>query len=269
MDREEEGAIRYEVKAAVARLTLDRPRSRNAYSETMVGALIAALDAAAEDGAVRAVILTGAGSAFSAGGDLKQMQAQGGMFAGDSATLRRRYLEIIQGIPRRLARFDKPIIAAVNGPAMGAGLDLACMCDLRLAADTASFGSTFVRVGLIPGDGGAYILARTVGFPRALELILSGRTIDAGEALTVGLVHRVVPADLLLAEAHAWAEQLSALSPIALQLAKRAAYRSWDLPLDGALELAATYQGIAQHTADHHEAVAALLGRRAPVFNGR
>lgn len=264
-----EGAVRVERVGAVYTVTLDRPQARNAYSETMITAFTDTLDALASDEAVRCVILTGAGVAFSAGGDLKQMRAQVGMFAGDSATLRRRYTELIQGIPRRLARFDKPIVAAVNGPAMGAGLDLACMCDFRIAADTASFGSTFVKVGLIPGDGGAHILARTVGFPRALDLILTGRTLGAAEALAMGLVHRVVPADQLLAEALTLAQTLAGQSPVALQLAKRAAYRSWDLNLDDALELAATYQGIAQRTEDHLEAVDAMLGRRPPVFSGR
>lgn len=262
--------IRYTEPAAdgVARITLDRPDARNAYSEAMIGQLLDAIDRADADRTVRAVVLTGAGKAFSAGGDLKRMRERAGMFEGDSALLRRRYIEIIQQIPRRLDRFDKPIIAAVNGPAIGAGCDLACMCDLRIAGRAAQFGSTFVKVGLIPGDGGAYILARTVGFPRALEMVLTGRIVAADEALAMGLVHRVVDDSVLLDTAHAAAVEIAALPPVAVQLAKRAAYQSFEMTLGQALELAATYQGITQRTDDHQEAVSAMLEGRTPVFRG-
>jgi enoyl-CoA hydratase/carnithine racemase len=166
--------------------------------------------------------------------------------------LRRRYIDGIQRIPRRLALAEKPIVAAINGPAIGAGLDLACMCDLRLAARGAQLGSTFVKVGLVPGDGGAYFLARTVGFPRALELMLTARLVDADEAERIGLVHRVVePAELLPAATHARRAAGQPTPPLALRLTKRAAYRSHDADLEHALELAATYQGVVQNTADH------------------
>ena len=255
-------------EGAVLLLTLDRPDARNAYSEAMVDSLVRALDDADRDDEVRCVILTGAGAAFSAGGDLKRMLQQEGMFAGGPVDLRRRYVDGIQRIPRRLALLEKPIIAAINGPAIGAGLDLACMCDLRIAARGAQLGSTFVKVGLVPGDGGAYFLARTLGFPRALELMLTGRLVDTDEAERIGLVHRVVEPAELLPAAQLLAEQLAALPPVALRLTKRAAYRSHDLDLEQALELAATYQGVAQNTADHAEAVRAMLERRAPHFTG-
>ena len=253
---------------AVLLLTLDRPDARNAYSEAMVDSLVRALDDADRDDEVRCVILTGAGPAFSAGGDLKRMLQHEGMFAGGPVDLRRRYIDGIQRIPRRLALLEKPIIAAINGPAIGAGLDLACMCDLRIVARGAQLGSTFVKVGLVPGDGGAYFLARTVGFPRALELMLTARLVDADEAERIGLVHRVVePADLLPA-ARALALQIAANAPLAVRLTKRAAYRSHEADLEQALELAATYQGVVQNTADHREAVRAMLERRPPVFTG-
>jgi 2-(1,2-epoxy-1,2-dihydrophenyl)acetyl-CoA isomerase len=253
---------------AILLLTLDRPDARNAYSEAMVTSLVRALDEADRDDAVRCVILTGAGPAFSAGGDLKRMLQHDGMFAGGPSELRRRYVDGIQRIPRRFALAEKPVIAAINGPAIGAGLDLACMCDLRIAARGAQLGSTFVKVGLVPGDGGAYFLARTVGFSRALELMLTARLVDTDEAERIGLVHRVVEPAELLPTARALAEQLAALPPIALRLTKRAAYRSYDGDLEQALELAATYQGIAQNTADHGEAVRAMLERRTPGFTG-
>lgn len=250
-------------------LTLDRPEARNAYSDAMVADLVAALDEAEEDDAVRVVAITGAGKAFSAGGDLKRMAAHDGMFAGDATALRARYLRGIQQIPRRLSRFDKPVIAAVNGAAIGAGLDLACMADFRIASRHAKLGSTFVKVGLVPGDGGAYFLARTIGFPKALDLILTARVIDADEALRIGLVNQVVEPEKLTDTVRAKASVLTALPPVALRLAKSAAVRSWDLGVEQALTVAATYQGVAQNTADHDEAVAAFLEKRSPSFEGR
>ena len=261
--------LRYEVAGAIATITLDRPDARNAYSEAMVEGLCAALDRAEADPEVRCLVLTGAGPAFSAGGDLKRMRDQAGMFAGGPAQLRRAYIDNIQRVPRRLALCDKPVIAAINGPAIGAGLDLACMCDLRIAARGVKLGSTFVKVGLVPGDGGAYLLARVVGFPRALELVLTGRVITAEEGLEIGLVHRVVPSGRALEVAREQAALIAQNPPVAVRLAKRAAYRSWGADLETALELAATYQGIAQRTEDHDEAVRALLERREPEFVGR
>jgi 2-(1,2-epoxy-1,2-dihydrophenyl)acetyl-CoA isomerase len=247
-------------------LILDRPEARNAWSDPMLDAFVEAIDELDADEDVRVVILTGAGPAFSAGGDLKAMRDHTGMFQGDPATLRGRYLRGIHRVPRRLARFDKPVIAAINGPAIGAGLDLACMCDVRVLARGARLGSTFVRLGLVPGDGGAYFLARTIGLPRALDLVLTGRLVDADEALSLGLVHQVVAPEDLTAAARDRARVLAANAPQAVQLAKRAAYAAWDLPLHAALEMAATYQGIVQNTPDHDEGVAALLERRPPRF---
>ena len=261
--------LRYEQEDALAIVTLDRPDARNAYSEAMVESLIAAFDRAEADDAVRCIVLTGAGRSFHAGGDLKRMRDASGMFEGGPVALRRKYIEGIQRVPRRLAACDKPVIAAINGAAIGAGLDLACMCDLRVAASGAKLGSTFVKVGLVPGDGGAYFLARTIGFARALEMVLTGRVVAAEEALSMGLVHAVVEPDALLPEAKARARMIAANAPLAVRLTKRAAYRSWDLDMDTALELAASFQGMAQNTEDHREAVDAILGKRPPRFHGR
>lgn len=260
--------VRYEAEGHLAVITLDRPDARNAYSEAMVDGLIEALDRAEADRAVRCIVLTGAGAAFSAGGDLKRMRDRVGMFAGDAPALRKGYVSHIQRIPRRIATCDKPIVAAVNGPAIGAGLDLACMCDVRIASWTARFGSTFVKVGLVPGDGGAYFLPRVLGLPRALDLMLTGRVIDAEEAERIGLVIQVVQPEDLVQTAKTYAGLIAANAPRAVELTKRAAYRSWDADLETALELAATYQGMAQRTEDHVEAVAALLEKRAPKFSG-
>ena len=261
--------LRYDRDGELAVVTLDRPDAHNAYSEAMVESLVRAIDVAEADDEVRCIVLTGAGRSFHAGGDLKRMKDSSGMFAGGPVALRRQYIEGIQRVPRRLAACDKPVVAALNGAAIGAGLDLACMCDLRVAARGIKMGSTFVKVGLVPGDGGAYFLARTIGFSRAIELVLTGRLVDAEEALAIGLVHAVVEPDQLLTEAKARARLIAANAPLAVRLTKRAAYRSWDLDMDTALELAASFQGMVQNTDDHREAVEAILAKRPPAFRGR
>lgn len=250
-------------------VTLDRPEARNAYSSEMIAQLVAAFDELELDSSVRAVILTGAGKAFSAGGDLKLMRDKEGMFAGGPVELRTRYMQEIQQVPRRIARFSKPLIAAVNGAAIGAGLDLSLMCDLRIASKKALFGSTFVKVGLIPGDGGAYYLARAVGLSRALDLCLTGRLIGADEAEKMGLVSEVTEPEALLDTARARAEMIAANAPLAVQLTKAAIYQSLTLNSESALQLAASFQGIAQNTSDHLEGVEAILERRTPLFEGR
>jgi 2-(1,2-epoxy-1,2-dihydrophenyl)acetyl-CoA isomerase len=261
--------LKYQVTDHIAEITLDRETARNAYSIPMIESLEAGFDAADADANVRCVILTGAGKTFSAGGDVKSMLDKTGMFEGEPAALRNRYLDGIHRVPRRIARFEKPIVVALNGAAIGAGLDLACMCDVRIAARDAQFGSTFVKLGLVPGDGGAYVLARVVGFPRALELMLTGRLIDSAEAERIGLVHQVVESQDLLTTARFKARQIADNAPLAVRLTKVAAYQAQHMTLDQALNAAATYQGIAQNTADHLEGVRALLEKRPARFEGR
>ena len=247
--------VRFEVEGNLATITLDRPEARNAYSDAMCTQLVAALDAAAHDQHVRCVIMTGSGQAFHAGGDIKAMKARSGMFAGDASELRQRYLDGIQAVPRRIAEFRKPLFAAINGAAIGAGLDLACMCDIRIAASSATMGSTFAAVGLVPGDGGAFFLSRTVGFPRALEMMMNARVLNSDEALRIGLVHEVTTDDALLATTRERASKMAQLPATAVQLTKRLAYQSLDGGMHRALELAATYQGIAQNHPDHLQAL--------------
>jgi 2-(1,2-epoxy-1,2-dihydrophenyl)acetyl-CoA isomerase len=247
--------VRYATEGPLALVTLDRQEARNAYSDAMCEQLVASLDRAEADANVRCVVLHGAGKTFHSGGDLKAMRERSGMFSGDPADLRERYIRGIQAVPRRIAEFPKPLLAAVHGAAIGAGLDLACMCDLRIVATGTQLGSTFVRVGLVPGDGGAFFLARTIGFPRALELMLTGRVIDTDEALRIGLVHEVVAPEQLLETAKARALAIAQLPARAVQLTKRAAYRSWNGDQTTALELAASYQGIVQNLPDHLRAL--------------
>lgn len=247
--------VRIAIDGNLATITLDRPEARNAYSDAMCLQLVAALDAVERDVHVRCVIVTGAGQAFHAGGDIKAMKARSGMFAGDAVELRQRYLDGIQAVPRRIAEFRKPLFAAINGAAIGAGLDLACMCDIRIAASSAKMGSTFAAVGLVPGDGGAFFLSRTVGFPRALEMMMNARVLDSDEALRIGLVHEVVEDEQLLATCRERASKMAQLPAAAVQMTKRAAYQSWNSDMHRCLELAATYQGIAQNHPDHLRAL--------------
>jgi 2-(1,2-epoxy-1,2-dihydrophenyl)acetyl-CoA isomerase len=251
--------VLYSRTGPIAEITLNRPDVRNAYSDEMIAELVAALSRAEADDEARVVLITGAGSAFCAGGDLKSMKERSGMFSGDPVELRDRYLRGMQTIPRRFHSLEKPTIAVVNGPAIGAGLGLALMCDLRVASARAKFGSTFARVGLIPGDGGAYLLNRVVGFSRAIELILTARVIDADEALSIELVHRVVPHDELRDHALELARSIAALPPKAVRMAKTALYRSVDRDLETALHITAALQGLVQSTSEHEEAVETLL----------
>jgi 2-(1,2-epoxy-1,2-dihydrophenyl)acetyl-CoA isomerase len=253
----------------IAVLTLNRPEARNAWSEDMAGEVVRALCQADADPEVRVIVLTGAGDAFSAGGDLKAMRDRTGMFAGPGAELRDRYHHGLQQVSRAFESCETPIVAAVNGPAIGAGLDLACMCDIRIASEKARFGETFVSVGLVPGDGGAYFLTRAIGFARALEMALTGRVIDAMEAHRFGLVSGVVPHEELMSAAMAVATSIARQAPIAVKLTKAAFYRGYQKDLETALTMAAAFQGLAQRTEDHAEGVAALLEGRRPDFKGR
>lgn len=257
--------LRYEVDQQIATITLDRPQARNAYSDAMIQGIIDALDRADRDDSIRALIVTGAGTTFCAGGDLKQMRQREGMFAGDPVELREQYLRGLQSIPRRFERFEKPTIAAINGHAIGAGLDLTLMCDIRVASSAAKFGSTFASVGLIPGDGGAYLLPRVVGFARAVELILTARVFDAAEALKIGLVHHCVAPDDVIEQARTLALQIARLPPKAVRMAKAALYRSVDRDHETALQLTAALQACVQHTDQHEQAVEELLARLGPT----
>lgn len=252
-----------------ALITLNRPDTRNALSgEEMFAAFESLVDDLNADLSVRVAVLTGAGTAFCSGGNVAEMRDRTGMFAGSPNEITERYRQGIQRIPRALARLQVPLIAAVNGPAIGAGNDLACMCDLRIASTTARFAESFVKVGIIPGDGGCWLLPRVVGHAKAAELALTGDTIDAAEALRIGLVSRVVGSDELLPEALALAGRIATNPPQVLRWTKQLLQQARTGTLDEALDAAGRLQGLAHHTADHTEAVAAFFEKRAPVFSG-
>ena len=261
--------ILFERRGPIALLTLNRPDTRNALSgEAMFAAfedLFAQLNA---DLQIRAAVLTGAGSAFCSGGNVAEMRNRTGMFAGSPAQIAANYRAGIQRIPRAFQTLQVPIIAAVNGPAMGAGNDLACMCDMRIASSSAKFAESFVKVGIVPGDGGCWLLPRVVGASMAAELALTGDTIDAADALRIGLVSRVVAPDALLDTALALAGRIAANPPQVLRWTKQLLQQARTGTLDEALDTAGVLQGQAHHTADHTEAVAAFFEKRAPVFRG-
>lgn len=262
--------IRFEVDGAIATLTLDQPASLNAITdEATVDALCERFERVQRDASIRALIITGAGRVFSSGGNIKHMRDKEGSFAGDAITVRNGYRRGVQRLPRALSELEVPTIAAVNGPAIGAGLDFALMCDLRVASERATFAESFVRVGIIPGDGGAWFLPRIVGLARANEMALTGETLDATTALQWGLVSRVVAPDELMAAARLLAERIVVNPPHAVRLTKRLLREAQTLPLGPSLELAAAYQGALHQTEDHAEAVTAMLEKRTGRFVGR
>ena len=249
--------------------TLNRPDRLNALPDLEDGEAFATACAGVNaDFDVRCVVLTGAGRAFSAGGDLKAMQARRDMFGGSGAEIRERYRRVVHRIVRSLYGLEVPLIAAVNGPAMGLGCDIAGLADIRIASETASFGVPFLKLGIVPGDGGAWLLPSNVGYARAAELLFTGRSIDAATAADWGLVNRVVPAEALMDEAMKTAGEVAAQAPHALRMAKTLLRQGRDVNFDQMLEMTAAMQALAHLTADHAEGATAALEKRAARFEG-
>ncbi|CAE6821906.1 crotonase/enoyl-CoA hydratase family protein [Paraburkholderia domus] len=243
--------------------TMNRPETRNVISDNdAVDALVNLCATVNADQSVRALILTGAGSAFSSGGNLKTIRDSFGAGLGEPAHSRYAYRDGIQRLPLALCNLEVPTIAAVNGPAYGAGNDLACMCDIRIASQEALFAESFVKLGLIPGDGGAWLLPRVVGMSRACEMSFTGDPIDANQALAWGLVSRVVPADQLMTTALELADRIVANSGKALRMTKRLLREGQQTRLDTLLEMSAAFQAVAHYTEEHDDALDNFLTRR-------
>lgn len=258
-----------ECRDGILELTLNLPEKRNPISDpSMVEALVAALEAADADMNVRVIILTGAGSAFSSGGDISKMTPGAGLRDALPAQTRRNYKSGIQRLPLLFQALEVPVVAAINGAAIGAGCDLACMCDVRIAAQSARFAESFVKLGIVPGDGGAWLLPRIIGFSRATELALTGDTIDADDALACGLVSRVVPDGELMAAARTVAAKIAANPPHAVRMTKRLLREGQTANLANILEMSAAMQALAHQTADHEQAVAAFIKKGKPSFKG-
>lgn len=263
--------VRYEKRDKIAIMTMNRPDSRNAIGTHQDCAdFIAALGQAQSDAGISCVILTGSGSAFSAGGNLKSIRERNGIGPLNQPpdATRSNYRQGVQRIVDSLWNCEIPMIAAINGHAIGLGLDLACLCDIRIAAESARFASSFIKIGIVPGDGGAWILPRAVGLSNAAELIFTGDTIDSEAAMGMGLVSRVVPSGRLMDEALALAERIVVNPARALRLCKRLLREGQQQRLADMLELSAAFQALAHETSDHTEALDAFFDRRPPRFTG-
>ena len=253
----------------VTTLTIDRADTMNPLGASGDGDEFADICSQINrDMDVRCVILTGAGRAFSAGGDVKAMRDKSGTFGGSAPAISDGYRENIHKMLRALYSLRVPVIAAVNGPAIGLGCDVACLADIRIASEKAKFGVTFLKLGIIPGDGGTWILPRVIGMSRASELFYTGDVIDAATAQDWGLVSRVVAHDDLLSEAAALAQKVAAMPPHALRHAKTLLRQGQQISYDTALEMAANTQALMHTTEDHAEGVAALIEKRPAVFKG-
>lgn len=260
-------AVLTDLENGIFTITLNDPDQRNPITEPdMLAGLLRAVAKADADPAIRVVILTGAGSAFSTGGNIKKMLAGGGMADKEPVRTRRNYKAGIQNLPLAFDALEVPVIAAVNGPAIGAGCDLALMCDIRIAAESAKFAESFVKLGIIPGDGGAWLLPRVVGYSKAAEMTLTGDVLSAEEALACGLVSRVVSDGELLAQARVTAAKIAANPQDAVRMAKRMLKQGRQSSLADHLEMAAAMQALAHTTPDHTEAVKAFLEKRPPNF---
>ena len=261
------GLIQRERRGAVEVWTLDRAERLNALPDLGDQRDFAEACAAVNaDMGVKCVVLTGAGRAFSAGGDLKAMRDRTGLFAGGEAEIRDRYKAVVHRIVRSLYELEVPLIAAVNGPAMGLGCDIAGLADIRFASDKASFGLPFLKLGLVPGDGGGWITPRYAGYARAAELLFTARTIDAATAADWGMVSRVVPHDDLMGAALALAEEIAAQPSGALRMTKALLRKGREEPFDAVLEATAAMQAAAHLSDDHEEGVAAVLEKRPARF---
>ncbi|MDF1668366.1 MAG: enoyl-CoA hydratase-related protein [Roseovarius sp.] len=251
-------------------VTLDDGATYNKLSDTaQISELTEVMEKIRDDDELRVVIITGAGRIFSAGGDIQAMQDKKGLFSGSPGEIRAGYKAGIHRMCHAVVAVEIPIIAAINGPAYGAGCDLAMMCDLRIGSDKMVLAQSFVRLGLISGDGGSWFLPRVAGLARAAEIALTGDPIDAQTAYDWGLVSRLTTPEDLLPEARRLAERIATAAPLAVQGAKRLLRNALQTTLDESLDDAANRQAILHHSDDHLEAVTAFLEKRDPLFHGR
>jgi enoyl-CoA hydratase/carnithine racemase len=257
--------LEYQVSDGIAMILLNRPARKNAFTLDMVDQWADALLAARADPDVRVIVVTGAGGDFCSGVDLEDFHS------GERSVLQHKNLltERVHRVALTLEDIDKPVIAAVSGVAVGAGMDMSLMCDIRFAGESARFSEGYIRVGLVPGDGGCYFLPRLVGTSMALEMLWTGDFVDAEQALRAGLVSRVLPDDELMPATYAFARLLAERPPIAIRMIKRAVYQSARSDLRTALDLISSHQAVVQSTRDSKEAFDAFRHKRKPTFEGR
>jgi len=255
----------YDIKGNIATITLNRPKAKNAFSPEMISLWREYLEKAKEDDAVRVIVVTGKGDTFCSGGDIRDM-ADGKLKSWD---MKRFLWDGVHRIVLTLEDLDKPVIAAINGAAMGAGMDMAIMCDMRVCSDRAKLAESYIMMGLVPGDGGAYFLPRLTGVSKGLELLLTGDVIDPDEALRLGIVNRVVPHESLIEETMKLAAKIAAKPPLAVKMMKRAVYQGQTSTLRAHLDYISSQISLLSETHDHVEAATAFLEKRKPVFRGK
>ena len=260
-----ESELLYEVKDRIATLTLNRPDKLNAFTGPMIERWAWALGEAQRDPEVNVVVVTGAGRAFCAGGDVGRM----GEGAPTPLDHKNALWERIHQIPKTLDLMDKPVIAMVNGMAVGAGMGMALQCDVRIASEEAKFSTGYVKVGLVPGDGDAFFLPRLVGIAKALELLWTGDFVEAREAERLGIVNKVVPAGDLRQYTYELARRIADGPQIAIRMMKRVAYQSLRLDVRTHLDLVSSHMAVVRETQDHREGVQAFKEKRPPKFTGR
>jgi 2-(1,2-epoxy-1,2-dihydrophenyl)acetyl-CoA isomerase len=261
--------IIYEKQDRVATLTLNRPEKLNAYSEIMVHEMLAALADARDDDEIRAVVITGAGRGFCSGGDISRDFQYPARYRGHPLEAMLEMRENMHRLVTLLRRFDKPTIAAVNGPAVAGGLTLALSCDFRIAAESAKLGDTSLKFALIPDEGGAYLFPRFMGLENALKMSLFSEVYPARQAKELGLVTEVVPDEELMPTALRWAARLADGPPIAIRITKRMMYKQQTMDLENALEDAALSVMVTNYSEDVKEGTAAFHEKRKPKFRGR
>jgi enoyl-CoA hydratase/carnithine racemase len=255
------GNLRFTVDEGIARIVLDRPERMNAFTFEMIDAWVDALQRCRTDDAVKVVLVTGAGEAFCSGGDIVEM---GERLDHTPEQRKSELFQRIERVPLALEDLDKPVIAAVNGAATGAGMDMALMCDIRYAAQSARFAETYVRVGLVPGAGGAHFLPRLVGVSKALELFFTGDFIDAQEALRIGMVNRVFPDTALMDEVEKIARRIARAPALTLRMTKRAIYQGLRNDLRTNLDLISSHYAVITATQEHKDLVRAFIDKKAP-----
>ncbi len=261
----DEPHVLYRVEGPIAFITLNRPEVKNTFSAEMITLWRESLEAARVDSNVRVIIVTGKGDTFCSGGDIREM-SEGRLRLWE---MKRFLWEGVHRIALTLEDVDKPVIAAINGAAMGAGLDMALMCDLRVCSDQAKLSESYILLGLVPGDGGAYFLPRLVGIGKALEMLLTGDVLTPEEALKIGLVNRVVPHARLMEETKRLAEKIASRPPLALRMMKRAVYQAQSSTLRAHLDYISSQLALLSETQDHQEAAKAFVEKRRPVFKGQ
>lgn len=259
-------SLKLETSEAVATITLNRPEVLNAMNRDMMDDLNNVFDELGADTSVRAVVITGAGRGFCSGADLKSLFAEAE--AAEPAAFKT-YLRRVNELILRMIRLEKPVIAAVNGPAVGAGCNVALACDIIYMAHEAYLSEIFVKRGLVPDFGGLYLLPRYVGLAKAKELVFTGERVSGEEALKLGIANRVFPLDQLVPEALKFAQQMAAGPTVAIALAKQGIHRGLESGIDAVLEYEALAQGLARTTGDAFEALAAFLDKRDPKFQGK